>query len=127
MKELLLDVDNFNTPKVLNHVDGEAEQLLNMLVGRKDVRVTPGVAFEVRRYRFKELKESISSIENDFREHCNKYLPGIYIDSLHVRARTEESLLMVMTIIEKETNAARNIIFNIEDKKTSLLIKLIQN
>ena len=126
-KEVLFDVDSFNTPKVLEGADANAQLLYNALMCSRDTRITQGIAYEIRRFRFEELKTAISTIENTLRDYCTQYIPDIYVSSIKTHARTSTSILLSIEIIDETTKDNRNIIFSVEEKNSKLLVDLIKD
>lgn len=124
-KELLFDIDSFNSPKVLEGTKADAQLIYYGLMGRDSSRVTEGVVYAIRRYRFDELRSAKSQIEATLRDYCTKHIPGIFIDELTIQPRTDTSLLLVISVAEDYTSPTYNIVFNVQDKQTKLLVDIL--
>ena len=125
MIELAFDVDNFNKPKTYENGDAKAIQLHHSLSAKQTTSLTQGLAFEIRRYRFNEIDGASSTIENDLRAHCMKYLPDIYIESLQVQVVNSNNLYILLTIVDDATKSDNTIVFSVSNKVTQLLVDLV--
>lgn len=127
MQEALLGVDCFNTPEIKKGIDADAQVLRTMLMTRRDCHVTEGIGFELSRFRFTDLESSASTIEHELREHCLKYLPDIYIDKINISRRDAKHLLMVISIIDRNTNKPKSVFLNMKEEIPSkLLLDIIE-
>lgn len=127
MQEPLFAIDCYNRPEVKTEIDADAQVLRNMLMTRRNCHVTDGVGFEISRFRFNDLEKSASTIENELREHCLKYLPNIYIDSVKINKRNNKQLLLAITIVNKNTNKTKSVFLNMtEEVPSKLLLDIIQ-
>lgn len=125
MIELAFDVDNFNKPKEYKDGDAKAIQLHHSLSAKQTTSLTKGLAFEIRRYRFNEIQGAASTIENSLREHCTKYLPEIYIEALQVQIVNNNSLYILLTLLDETTQTDNTIVFSVSNKVTQLLVDLV--
>lgn len=125
-KELLFAIDNFNTPKKLDDTLSNSQLLYYALMGRDDTRVTEGLMYQLKKYRFKDLTEAIGTISSTLSDYCSMHIPNLIINDISVQPRTETSIILVVDVIDKLTTDNRKIIFNVTDSNTKLLVDLIQ-
>lgn len=128
MKEMLLAVDDFNQPKTIENEDAYAMQLHHSISGRRGSRVcdtkTEGLAFEIKRFRFSELKDASQTIMNELVLHCQKYIPEIYIESINIIPDGEDKLFIYVNTSGKIVTES-SIIFLVENDEPELLVNLI--
>lgn len=125
-RELLLDIDSYNKPKELKGSKADSQLLHNALMRRSDDTFIDGLAYHIQRFRFKELRESISTIQSTLHDYCRIYMPTINIANIEVRSRTLTSVLLVITVIDDSTHTTSNIVFDVHDDKDKLLVNLIK-
>ena len=126
MKELTFDIDNFNRPKTYDGAKGQSILLYHSLAGRRnDTHVTDELAFAIRRFRFDNITDITSKLRNELETHCEKYLPGIYIQDLTVTKRTKTSILLSVTILDKVKNAQGVIVYTVEKTPTEVLVNIL--
>lgn len=123
--ELLFDVNDFNEPAYASGSDADALLLHNVLLGRDDSHITRGVGFNIQKYRFKEITNSVGEITTELNNHCAKYVPHIYIDSLQAQTTTGENIILLINIKNLTSGESKNVYFNITSTSTKMLVDIM--
>ena len=124
-KELLFDVDSFNTPKQLDETSSNSQLLYYALMARDDTRVVENLMYQIKKYRFKDLTTSINTIAATLNDYCAIHIPNLNINNIVVQARTDTSILLVIDVRDKVLSESQKIIFTVTDDNTKLLVDLL--
>lgn len=125
MKEYLLDVDSFNQPKVLSGKDADIQLVYNALMRREDDSFLDNLSYMIQRFRFKELNESISEIQNTLLEYCRTKIPTVNINDITIKKRTDTSFYLIIEILNDDDNETSNMIFDVKQEKDKLLVDIL--
>lgn len=125
MKEYLLDVDSFNQPKVLSGKDANIQLVYNALMRREDDSFLDNLSYMIQRFRFKELNESISEIQNTLLEYCRTKIPTVNINDITIKKRTDTSFYLIIEILNDDDNETSNMIFDVKQEKDKLLVDIL--
>lgn len=126
LKELLFNIDNFNKQKTVDGAKGQGLLLHHSLMGRRDgTHISDQLAFEISRFRFDDMATSANQIATQLKDHCNKYLKGIYIDDISIKLKTQRSFNLFINIADSKTSNTGVIIFSVEKKDTEVLVNLL--
>lgn len=125
MKEYLLDVDSFNQPKVLSGKDADIQLVYNALIRREDDSFLDNLSYMIQRFRFKELNESISEIQNTLLEYCRTKIPTVNINDITIKKRTDTSFYLIIEILNDDDNETSNMIFDVKQEKDKLLVDIL--
>lgn len=124
-KEVLLSIDSYAKPK--EDLSPEALLVSTLLLKRPGTSPAhPYEGFYLNKYRFKEIEDNIITIQNEFKEQCEKYLPDIYVDDIKVQKVDDKTLVLGISIIGEKKKEQEFITFKItEQQKGKLLAELI--
>lgn len=125
-KEPLFAVNSFNEPSMITDtVKTDTQMLYYALMGTDMPRLTEGVVYAIRKYQFKDIKESASQIEATLRDFCMIHIPGLIIQDLNVQASSDTKLLIILSVAADYEAPQSNIIFSVEQKNTRMLVDII--
>lgn len=121
-KEVTFGINNFNKPAEYDNVDADIIRLYYIIMGRHD-----RLGFQISRYRFKQIANSISEIENKLKEHISRVCPDIYIESIDINQTTSNSLRLSISIFKSETEERKTLFFGITEDKTKTIVNILKN
>ena len=121
-KEVTFGINNFNRPAEYDSADADTIRLYYIIMGRYD-----RLGFQISRYRFKQIANSISEIENKLKEHISRICPDIYIESIDITQTSSKSLRLSITIFKSETEERKMIFFGITEDKSRTIVSILKN
>ena len=121
-KEVTFGINNFNKPAEYSGADADTIRLYYIIMGRYD-----RLGFQISRYRFKQIANSISEIENKLKEHISKVCPDIYIESIDITQTSSKSLRLTISIFKSTTEERKMIFFGITEDKSRTIVSILKN
>lgn len=121
-KELTFGIDNFNQPATYDKTDADAIRLYYILMGRYD-----RLGFQISRYRFKQIANSLNEIENKLKTHISKVCPDMYIESIDLKQTSSNSISLSITILKSDTEERKILFFGITEDKTKTIVSILNN